>query len=39
VAAGGSFNLNTWASTGSSQYFISAINGVLESSQTGNAIY
>jgi cyanophycinase len=43
VAVGGSFNLKAWQPTGanssSSQYYISAINGVLSSSQAGNAIY
>ena len=44
VAAGGSFNLYTWVPpTGSSpyysQYSISAINGVLSSTQAGKAIY
>jgi cyanophycinase len=43
VAAGGSFNLKAWQPTGassfSSQYYISAIDGMLSSSQVGNAIY
>ena len=43
VAVGGSFNLNDWQPTGassfSSQYSISANDGVLMSSQAGNAIY
>ena len=38
VAAGGTFNLNTWKPTGF-QYSVRATNGVLTSSQTGNTIY
>jgi cyanophycinase len=43
VKAGGSFNLNAWQPTGASsfstQYDVSAINGMLSSSQAGSAIY
>jgi cyanophycinase-like exopeptidase len=43
VEAGGSFNLNLWKPTGagsfSTQYDVSAINGMLSSSQAGSAIY
>jgi cyanophycinase len=40
VAAGGSFDLSTWVASGFySQYQISAIKGVLSSTQAGGAIY
>ena len=39
ISAGGTFNLNTWTGTGGTAYSISAVNGVLQSTQPGGAIY
>ena len=39
VRGGGTFNVATWTGTGGTAYTLSAVNGVLQSTQPGGAIY
>ena len=39
IRAGETFNVSTWTGTGGTAYAISAVNGVLQSTQPGGAIY
>ena len=39
IAAGATFNVSTWTGTGGTAYSISAVDGVLQSTQAGGGIY
>jgi cyanophycinase len=39
IAAGGTFNIAAWTGSGGTAYTVSAVNGVLQSTQPGGAIY